>query len=538
MYYFGITLGPVVHTILQARKTRELWVASFVFSLCMKNLLLGLRGYGKVLAPDITNIDSQIKLHGAGIWPDRCFLQIEAEKDVERLKSALLEVIEQALSLINGKLGGEYLPFLKNYFHCYAVGFQEGKHDFKPQTEREEKLQATHILRLNKMLDDLELAPKFIQEGDDDLLVKLVEKIKAFYDEGFAEKDEALHDYGNQPGRRVRSLPEIATREFSKRNFYKSEVEVVIDEAIKEFQRNGKKESEAEEAIFKNLKKTLGDELLGRHRYVAIVQADGDGIGKTIASLENDATRIQDFSKELMAFAESAVRKIVAFGAMPVYAGGDDLLFIAPLQNHAETSIYALLKDLREDFCGRAIFKNNGATLSFGVSISYYKYPLSEALEAAHDLLKYSAKTLCIKKDEYEKDALAIRLLTHSGQAFETLLWQQGKSFTDWLGLMKDSQKLDEAFIAGLMHKIDLLALWLFDACQRDTLDAFFEAHFNEARHTDKWKFVEKVRDLAHQLFSDYLLADAEMGEDKKQLGLRLHAMLRLIQFQNAPDHE
>lgn len=554
MIYFGFTIGPVVRTIMQARKTRELWASSFVFSFFMKNFLAELKKYGEILAPDASNLATIEKMHGAGIWPDRCFLEIADSKGAVMLKKELPTLVENALKPVNEKLGGGQLDLLKKYFHCYACCFDSEKDEFKPENSDEQKIKDTRLFRLNKMLDDLELMPKFQAQNEYNLLEKLDSNIQHFYKEGFADDDEALKiwDYRGKPEKRVRSLPEIALQEFSGKDFFKTDVETAIENGIRDFREKGGKDEEiAEETMYKNLKSVLKSDLFARHRYIAIVHADGDSIGKTIASLNNDKAGIKKFSTELMDFSMAAVEAIHKYGAMPVYAGGDDLLFIAPLQNDKKETIFGLLKSLRDNFSNRNIFKNNGATLSFGLSISYYKYPLAEAREDSRKLLKDKAKSLCIEKENKEKDALAVRLLTHSGHQFETVLWQKGDSFQKWLELFQPSAELEEAFITGLMHKTDTLALWLFDACQRDTLDAFFKAHFNEAAHSEKDKFVEKVKDLAKLIYEDYQFdrlanipdADTKKGKKeliaaKKQLGERLHAMLRLVQFQNAPDHD
>ena len=78
--YLALTIGPIYKTIQRARKTRELWAASFLLSQFMKKLLEGLRGFGTALSPDLAQLDSGQKHHGAGIWNDNCFFEIYDEK--------------------------------------------------------------------------------------------------------------------------------------------------------------------------------------------------------------------------------------------------------------------------------------------------------------------------------------------------------------------------------------------------------------------------------------------------------------------------
>ena len=59
--YLAITIGPIYATIQQARRTRELWAASYVFSLLMRELLEVLKDekIGELLAPVVTSGDSK-----------------------------------------------------------------------------------------------------------------------------------------------------------------------------------------------------------------------------------------------------------------------------------------------------------------------------------------------------------------------------------------------------------------------------------------------------------------------------------------------
>ena len=74
------------------------------------------------------------------------------------------------------------------------------------------------------------------------------------------------------------------------------------------------------------------------HKYFCIVQADGDNMGKTIQN-----GNVAAISTALIQYAAAAVPKISDYGAMPIYAGGDDLLFIAPVVGKDGKNIFDLI---------------------------------------------------------------------------------------------------------------------------------------------------------------------------------------------------
>jgi len=154
--------------------------------------------------------------------------------------------------------------------------------------------------------------------------------------------------------------------------------------------------------------------------YYVIVNADGDHLGNTIkkASFENNSqgsSRVTMFSKACKEHAKKAAKAIREYGGITIYAGGDDLLFLAPIIGLDGNSIFSLCYTINNGF--GQIMKDKGfenvdgtlMSLSFGVSIHYYKFPLYEALEKSRDLLFQSKK--------YSRNAMAISLSKHSGQS-------------------------------------------------------------------------------------------------------------------------
>jgi CRISPR-associated protein Cmr2 len=144
-------------------------------------------------------------------------------------------------------------------------------------------------------------------------------------------------------------------------------------------------------------------------KYIAIVQADGDGMGKVLKDIGEDREKLREFSKILFLFCKNSTDKVNEFGGRMIYAGGDDLLFFLPIVSEEKKILFKLLNEIEQDF--KDELKQigiEGITLSFGVNISYYKYPMYEAIQEAQKLLFQKAK-------QEPKNNIAYKVTKHSG---------------------------------------------------------------------------------------------------------------------------
>jgi CRISPR-associated protein Cmr2 len=160
--------------------------------------------------------------------------------------------------------------------------------------------------------------------------------------------------------------------------------------------------------------------------YYAVVSADGDSMGDFLKTLEDDEVAI--FSNACLEYDKFAAKRIVKFGGMPIYAGGDDLLFLAPVKDIRDNSIVKLCNEISELFKNTITngFKENSRidkekipTVSFGISVQYYKYPLYEALERARNELSNAKEYEFSSREEKKKkkNCISITLEKHSGQS-------------------------------------------------------------------------------------------------------------------------
>jgi CRISPR-associated protein Cmr2 len=585
--YLALTIGPIHRTIQRAVKTRELWTASFLLSQFMRQLLVGLKPFGAALSPDLSELETGKKHHGAGIWNDNCFFEIH-DGQVENLKAKLPqiiadaknEIIRLALHELNLDKKQDALPLsetrlreiLAQHFHCHATLLERDPTETKPILK-----QLGELLASAEMLD-------LFPATDDDFVSRAMFRgraVRHLYNEGYDFKVDddkiftPVHHFDLK--RRLPSLLEIAVREFRGQPVFKAVVGKINDKIN---EKNGDDETDEENLAILNLLKSQKDAARNslfkkRHKYVAIVQCDGDDVGRLISEKEDEG-EIKAVSAKLMAFSTEAVGKIVDYDGLPVYAGGDDLLFIAPLQNSKKVggrneNIFDLLETIQDVFIAQNL--PNTTSLSFGLSIFYYKYPVGEAHENARELLKRLAKKLEFNDAaavRQKKKALAFRVMLHGGQSFAAALRQDGPTWKIWKDLLKAPGGEDMAFTSGVVHNLERLEWLLDDACANGGTEAFFDHHFNEAKGTERWKFIEKIRELAEAIHDEYAelfppgcditeparqnffrgqldlpedFVFADTPEIHAQLRTKfcnnlLYSALRMIQFLNADDHE
>ena len=555
MHYLAFTLGPIFDTLKQARKTRELWAASYIFSALMRELLDVIKDNNNVellLAPQVHYVAKENR-KGAGIYPDRCFFKTSGEISEGVVKSIIREAF--------GKLGQAIPGLPANIAPNFRV--------FAAQVSLDESSPKSPILELNNILDGLEMQG-LVPEGPAQLVTVLERNIQNVYIDG--GKNDVFIAVGAGGQQRLPSLIELATAELNKdpldtKSLYHSLLTGPTNKAILQYQadiKNGvnkaeRHESDAQEMALLNLKSSFGDEIKFRHKYVCFVKADGDSVGATIGDIGNNQTNIQEFSKLLGKFAADAVDEIIAYNAIPVYAGGDDLLFIAPLQNAKGAHIFDLIKQIDAVFPVKALVdlgKEAKPSMSYGISISYYKYPMFESLDAMDDLLFGEAKHFT------GKNAVAFRVLKHSGQAFGATLGKPShgadeNSFSAFSNLLTECRKQDTSFLTSVMHKLSDLELFLEDALQHSGTPHFFKHHFNEQDHAGSAanNYLKLVRGFCESAWKDETARKnieketaTKRGEptaeiekiipDIKAVSNQIFASLRFIQFLNQEDHD
>ena len=409
MNYSAISIGPIISTLGKARKPRELWTASYLFSHLMKHIY-------QVAEKKELNIISPAKpekeILEVGIYPDRIYLK--GNLDVK-------ELLHEAMESFYRDFEANSLRPDLSYFNLMSVSCEVNS---EPEA----------ISQLNQKLDVLELC-KYAADSN---ALQTIEKI--VFDENFT-----LYKMATQKA--FFSIPNI--------------------EEIASVQRKAHKEIKEK----------------SHHRYFCVVQADGDNVGKTVSHFDLKEGEVKNISEKLVQFGLQSTKMIKAFGGVPIYAGGDDLLFIAPVIGIDGSHIFKLLdrieneafKDVH-DLVSKFELKDEDknkieASLSFGLSITYFKYPLYEALEKARNLLFSKAK-----KDK-KKKSVAWSLRKHSGGTFDAdfsrrneELWVKFKDLID--------ATTDNDVVSAVAHKIremDELVRIVLSSNSSDRLDALFD---------------------------------------------------------------
>lgn len=457
--YSAINIGPIVATLGMARKPRELWAASFLFSHLMKCM------YGeaeKTGATIISPAKPKEDKNKVGIYPDRIYMKEEVDT-----KKIITDAVWRFYSDLYGFNPDKNKKPDLSYFNLMSTSCEADK-------------ESEAIAQLNQQLDVLELC-NYATDGD---------AAQTIYDIISEKKDSPLFNLAE--GKFIKNI--------------------------------------------KSLKEIAGIQLAGRydvkekshHRYFCVVQADGDNVGKTVSHPDLKDGEVLKISNELVHFGLEATKLIDDFGGLPIYAGGDDLLFIAPVIGKNKKQIFQLLDDIENQaFKGVQVVVENlklkdkegnpiKASLSFGVSITYYKYPLYEALETARNLLFGKAKGISQKK------AVAWSLRKHSGGTFEAAFsLEKTELKTQFENLI--SATTDNDTVSAIAHKLrqeEALVNIVLESNNTDRLDALFEKVLEFDK--DKADYFNAVKAIMPTLFKT---------TGKKDYIQTLYSLLRTAKF-------
>ena len=422
MRYVGITIGPIYKTLLKAKKTKELWAASYIFSFVMREIAKRFKDK-KFVMPYVA--DEVFNIKNVGLFNDRMIFEAEGVKE-ENIQKAVDEAIKK-LSEITG-IDRDYL---KEYIQIeYVI----------------KEINSGNIVdKIYEYLDTLEL---FFQTPTKDKFKDFFKNVNNTKLAKFAFSKE--HE-------RFDSLLEIALAD-------------VIDDDLREIVRQY---DEKDINIFEDKDLNKKYNFQDYHKYVAIVQVDGDNMSEVNKLLNNATLKdYKDLSKDLFDFVKEALNRIKDFGGFVVYAGGDDLLFFAPIKNR-DKNILDLAFKLDEIYQEKmkswnSRLENIKTTLSFGINVSYYKFPMYEALKNAQNLLFNKAK------DKKIKNAIAVDVIKHSGQVFNAIIKKE--NVENIKALLNNDFKFDTSII----YKIDTYKKVLELLNEEERFKAFFKNYFNE----------------------------------------------------------
>jgi CRISPR-associated protein Cmr2 len=148
--------------------------------------------------------------------------------------------------------------------------------------------------------------------------------------------------------------------------------------------------------------------ILPPSKYFAVLAMDGDHMGRFFGKA--DRALAGDLSQRMSRFAREKVKTIVEdhFGRL-VYAGGDDVLALLPLETalSCARALQAAFKDAVHDLTPPPGCEK--PTPSAGIAIAHHTQPLDATLTAMRDAEKDA-------KNKYGRDALCVYVLKRSGE--------------------------------------------------------------------------------------------------------------------------
>ncbi len=489
--YLAITIGPIFETMMNVTKPAGLWGASYLFSLISQELCNKIESQypGKIITPYFEFDDEGIRIQktGVGFYHDHIVVrdaEIEVISDIiaEEKRSVAKRIYAALSSADPSYREEEVVDYVYRYLQIYGIEL------YVPETENV-------LMYVNRYLDSIELRKQYIPAETENYISSFLENdvIKDSFLTDNLVNWQLLRKNGN-----IKAIPDIA-------------------------RSDAKKDEKGE---------------YKRYSYFALVQSDGDRMGKIISGFKTEA-EMKKFSMQCLKYTTEACKCISDYGGVVVYAGGDDLQFMAPL-THGQHTLFDLISSITEAF-DRVFIKGTEfekaeikPSVSFGVNIVYEKYPLYEALSESYSLLR--------EAKERGRDAVTVKLLKHSGQTAEFTIKRlsdmvkpngEQKIFNDVNALIHKS--IDGEILHSVSSNIIRFDIFLDLAVKRykeagdiDLINNFFINFFDNPEQ-DKWKdYLEMIRDMV--LHIDSVEVDAGIVKNTGYSEM-INAMSSLLRF-------
>ena len=172
-------------------------------------------------------------------------------------------------------------------------------------------------------------------------------------------------------------------------------------------------EDDREKDILQYLKKTLGSGVWQTHGkpcpYYSLLLGDGDYMGDLLDKA-GDAQAHQEISRQLATFAASVPEMCRKYRGHCIYAGGDDILAMAPLDK-----AFDLAYELQDSFGTFLETAGEGKrpTFSIGLVVAHMQTPLGRVRRLVNEAEKFAKEG---QKDEEPRNGLAILVAPRSGR--------------------------------------------------------------------------------------------------------------------------
>ncbi len=548
MKYTALTLGPIGKTLQKARSTKGIWAASYLFSYLMREIIKKAEITNEeVILPYYEKKDLTENFE-VGLFPDKLIIKGEWQS-LNYCIDSVVEELAIKVSKDTGREEKDVILFFKEYLSIHVLSVELSENE-------------NVIIKINSLLDTAELKQRALKGADNDFLQQFFEE--TYYN--FFVREEFDRYEINKDNKRFPSTIEIANSAL--KDVDEKQFRYYVNTLVNDNKKPD--EADSQQVFIDKIKSDPEFKLTYRNyqKYIAVVQADGDNTGEFIKQLYTEPEKeklIERFSKHLLQFGKKSVAKIKEYRGTPIYAGGDDLLFFCPLAHSSlsdkevnlSKTIFTLIDEIDEVFnslfTDDEVFKEiikkveKKPAISYGISVSYYKFPLNEALGEAIKQLFYTAK----KTDK--KNAVSFAVLKHSGQFFGTTFHKNAASYKEYTKLLREHLP-NEELIRGVAHKLEpqkalLCSIGKEDVVEKRNIifDNFFLNNFDESVHRKKQHkeelipFLENLKHFVKDVYSENQVKkclfeddndEKENDQNKYNLG-KIYAALRFIEFLN-----
>lgn len=508
MKYVGITIGPIFKTIGEAISPAGLWFGSYFFSTVTKKLceeLVEIQNI-KIFSPFYdSNSNQNPQEDGIGRYHDRILLSVDGDTVIEGELRNIISAVKKEMAEKFGEFNTEEIEgFINNYLRIDFVILNE------KIIEKSEKDGNNIAIILNDALDALELMAAGKGRTDMNLFATFFAGQKG--NRNIYIKESKLFTDTKLNSQLVISYSDHA-----------SELKSIEDIALSRKKEEGSSEEVPD-----------GEVAPTRSEYYAVVNSDGDKVGTLLKSLCKDveiseqSDRINIFSRACLDYAGKAAKLVGKYGGMTIYAGGDDLLFIAPVH-----SIFSLCSELDEMFkktLKKGLEEVNlpddiiNVSLSFGVVVQYVKYPLYEALERARVQL-YKAKESCGKRPNGSEisggNRLGIELVKHSGKTVQLMVENDKLEMID--NLINYRATTNDQALESVLYNLqdtEIIFKLLFEKTAQNSFDLQeykirFLNNFNNPNQLAYHDYLEKIAEF---FYDNYLKEYQDMVDMKEKV--------------------
>jgi len=415
MRYIALTLGPITDTLALGRKTSEIWMASYIFSSFMKKVIFKIKNQGDANFLVPFTEDETI------FKTKDNGIGMFHDRFIFQTKKLTIEDVQTILDEEKNTLASMIAQSIKKDENKVQNFIKSYLQTYLLESEEEYE---NPTLEISTLLDSIELHTPHLEADED-------------YMRLFLNRDTILNSA-------------LAKESFDKPSFDSIKAIAAQENDTKEVPKNAQ-------------------------AYIAIVHADGDNLGSYIKTQKD----VSSVSQKLFEFDQKAAQTIKDFGALPLFVGGDDLLFFSPIVNAKEETIFSLIEQLSQDY--ENALQTKESTLSFGISITYYKYPLYEALAKSREALFEVAKNY---KGE---NAVALSAQKHSGQSFDFCISKDDAAYEQFKNLAKKILAQNLELPHAVHHKLYQHKA-LFESIGTQRIATTFENLFNEDIHQSKFQ--------------------------------------------------